>query len=64
MLVFTVETSLVEMNSTARLSPPAFIPAQSAAKTARSISLFVTRMQSRAALAVPFPAVQQANELL
>jgi hypothetical protein len=42
MLVFTVATSLVEMNSTARRSPPDFIPAQSAAKTARSISSFAT----------------------
>jgi len=64
MLVFTVATSRVEMNSTARPSPPAFIHARSVAWTAHSISSFVTRMQPRAALAFPFPAVQQADELL
>jgi hypothetical protein len=35
MRAFTVAASIVEMNSTARLSPPVFIPAQSAAKMDR-----------------------------
>ena len=64
MLVFTVATSLVEMNSTARLSPPAFIPAQSAAMMDRSISSFETWMPPRLAQTIPLPAVQQANAVL
>jgi len=64
MLVFTVATSRVEMNSTPRLSPPAFIPAQSAAMMARSISSFETWMPPRLAQTTPLPAVQQANAVL
>ncbi len=64
MLVFTVATSLVEMNSTARLSPPAFIPAQSAALMGRSISSFGTWMPPRLEQTTPLPAVQQANAVL
>ena len=57
MPVFTVATSLVEMNSTARLSPPAFIPALSAALMGRSISSFRTLMLPRPAQALLLPAV-------
>jgi len=64
MHVFTVAASLVEMNSTARLSPPAFIPAQSAAMMVRSISSFETWMPPQLAQATPLPAVQQANAVL
>lgn len=63
MLVFTVATSLVEMNSTARLSPPAFILAQSAAKTARSISSFATEIPLRPVQTIPLQDVQQGREL-
>ena len=64
MLVFTVATSLVEMNSTARLSPPAFIPAQSAAMMDRSILSFATWMPPRPTQTTPLPEVQQANAVL
>ena len=64
MLVFTVATSFVEMNSTARLSPPAFIPAQSAAMMDRSISSFEKWMPPRLAQAILAPAVQQADAVL
>jgi hypothetical protein len=42
MCAFAVAAFFVEMNSTARLSPLAFIPAQSAAMMDRSISSFET----------------------
>jgi hypothetical protein len=63
MLVFTVATSLVEMNSTARLSPPAFIRVRSAAKTVHSILSFEMWMPLRPALAGLLPAIQQASDL-
>jgi hypothetical protein len=64
MLVFTVAASLVEMNSTARLSPLAFIRARNAVKTARSTSSFETWMQPRLAQKILGPVVQQASEVL
>jgi len=64
MRAFIVAASLVEMNSTVRLSPPAFIPAQSAAMMDRSISSFETWMPPRLAQMHSLPAVQQANAVL
>jgi hypothetical protein len=52
------------MNSTARQSPPGFIPAQSAAMMDRSISSFETWMQPRLAQTILAPVVQQASEVL
>jgi hypothetical protein len=63
MRAFTVAASFDEMNSTARLSPPAFIPAQSAAKTVHSILSFEMWMPLRPALAGLLPAIQQASDL-
>jgi hypothetical protein len=57
MRAFTVATSLVEVNSTARLLPPAFIPVQSAAMMGRSISSFETWMPPRLAQAIQVRAV-------